>query len=98
MKVWRCISMVLVALFTGSVLAQEDAELKAGDTRTDDKGIEQVYVPAGCFLMGTSEEQMEAVKASKPPSWVGRILPAEQPQHEVCLTSGYWIDTYEVTN
>jgi formylglycine-generating enzyme required for sulfatase activity len=25
-------------------------------------------------------------------------LPSEQPQHEVLLTGGYWIDEYEVTN
>ncbi len=24
--------------------------------------------------------------------------PNEQPQHEVCITHGYWLDTYEVTN
>src|SRR5687767_4977374 len=89
---------VLLMGAAGMALAQDESELKAGDTRTDAKGIEQVYVPAGCFMMGTSDEQMEAVMAEQPPTWVQRILPAEQPQHEVCITKGYWIDKTEVTN
>jgi iron(II)-dependent oxidoreductase len=32
-----------------------------------------------------------------PPSWAKKELESEQPQHEVSLTSGYWIDKYEVT-
>jgi formylglycine-generating enzyme required for sulfatase activity len=48
--------------------------------------------------MGTSEEMASAVLEQGPPDWVRRALPSEQPQHEVQLTSGYWIDQYEVTN
>jgi formylglycine-generating enzyme required for sulfatase activity len=33
-----------------------------------------------------------------PPAWVQREFASEQPQHEVRLTAGYWIDKYEVTN
>jgi formylglycine-generating enzyme required for sulfatase activity len=73
----------------------ENSHLKAGDTRVDDKGIEQVYVPAGCFLMGTREEQAAELE---PPSWARRELQSEQPQHEVCISQDYWIDQYEVTN
>ncbi len=73
-------------------------QFEAGESRVDDKGIEQVYVPPGCFLMGASEEQIEALLAQNPPSWLTGELPLEQPQHEVCLTKGYWIDKYEVTN
>jgi formylglycine-generating enzyme required for sulfatase activity len=48
--------------------------------------------------MGTSEEMARVVVSQKPPSWVEHALPSEQPQHEVRVTSGYWIDRYEVTN
>ncbi|HEX2622413.1 MAG TPA: formylglycine-generating enzyme family protein, partial [Phototrophicaceae bacterium] len=71
---------------------------EAGDTRTDAKGIEQVYVPAGCFMMGTSDTEAEYAKSLNPPGWALGRLASEQPQHQVCLTSGYWIDKYEVTN
>jgi formylglycine-generating enzyme required for sulfatase activity len=69
-----------------------------GQTRLDAKHIEQVWVPAGSFMMGTSEAAAQDVLALKPPYWVRSELPSEQPQHEVRLTSGYWIDKFEVTN
>lgn len=56
--------------------------------RTDEFGVEQVYVPAGCFMMGANPEVDELAGA----------FPAEQPAHETCLTQGYWIDKYEATN
>lgn len=68
----------------------------AGTTRKDAKGIEQVYVPAGCFMMGTVLP--EGLAGLEPPSWAAAALRSEQPAHEVCITKGYWIDKYEVTN
>ncbi|MEP6986816.1 MAG: SUMF1/EgtB/PvdO family nonheme iron enzyme, partial [Chloroflexota bacterium] len=92
--------LIGVLLLTGSyTLAQEATpEPKAGDTRTDAKGISQVYVPSGCFMMGSSDEQIEAAQKLNPPSWTKQTAIYEKPQHEVCLTKGYWIDQYEVTN
>src|SRR5688572_17473437 len=57
-------------------------------TRTDAHGVEQVYVPAGCFMMGSDPEVDDEAGS----------FPAEQPAHETCLTEGYWIDKYEATN
>ena len=65
----------------------------AGDSRTDVFGIEQVWVPPGSFLMGTGD-----TSDLDPPSWAVNELKSEQPQHQVTLTQGYWIDKYEVTN
>jgi formylglycine-generating enzyme required for sulfatase activity len=70
----------------------------AGQIRTDSKGIEQVWVPAGTFMMGTAESAIPELKALNPPRFVLGELASEQPQHEVHLTQGYWIDKYEVTN
>lgn len=64
-----------------------------GETRIDPQGIEQVWVPAGTFLMGTEDDSN-----LNPPAWAERELPSEQPQHEVRLSRGFWIDKYEVTN
>ena len=72
--------------------------LAPGTTRTDARGIEQVWVPAGSFLMGTSDEEAEAVRALDLPRWVEARLFSEQPQHGVRLTAGFWIDRYEVTH
>ncbi len=43
--------------------------------------------------MGTGD-----VSGLNPPNWAAQELKSEQPQHEVSLNSGYWIDKYEVTN
>lgn len=64
-----------------------------GQSRIDQKGIEQVWVPPGSFLMGTGD-----TNSLEPPSWAARELASEGPQHKVEITNGYWIDTYEVTN
>jgi formylglycine-generating enzyme required for sulfatase activity len=72
--------------------------LAAGDSRTDAKAIRQVWVPAGSFLMGTSEQAAQALVGPDIPAWVKKEFPSEQPEHEVHLTHGYWIDQYEVTN
>ena len=59
--------------------------------------IEQVYVPAGTFRMGTDQADIDTLLAAGPPDWVTVALPSEAPAHDVTLTSGYWIDTTEVT-
>lgn len=48
-------------------------------------GVPMVFVPPGCFQMGSREDDPEA-------------KPEEQPEHTVCITQGYWLDQYEVTN
>ncbi len=68
-------------------------------TRLDEKGIEQVWVAAGSFKIGTSEEDAQALLALTPvPGWLQLALDRERPQHEVHILEGYWLDRYEVTN
>ena len=40
----------------------------------------------------------EDISNLNPPVWAERELLSEQPQHEVRLRRGFWIDKYEVTN
>lgn len=89
---------ILLMMASAAVAQEATAEPKAGDTRTDAKGIAQVYVPAGCFMMGSSDEEIEAALKLDVPGWAKATVIYEQPQHEVCLTKGYWIDQSEVTN
>jgi len=70
----------------------------AGQVRTDPFGIEQVWVPAGLFTMGTDAAAIAKLGAQAPPDWVASEFPSEQPQHEVTLTKGFWIDKHEVSN
>jgi formylglycine-generating enzyme required for sulfatase activity len=69
-----------------------------GQVRTDAFGIDQIWVPAGSFTMGTSETDIAKLRARTPPDWVTPALDAEAPAHKVTLTKGYWIDKTEVTN
>ena len=66
--------------------------------RADQKGIEQRWIPSGTFLIGASDSNAADVLSRHPPAWVANELPSEQPRHEVAISKGYWIDTYEVTN
>jgi len=93
----RAPAALLVTLLAGCQ-SMPAATSIAGQTRTDSKGIEQVWVPAGTFQMGTAEASIPALKALNPPKFIVGELASEQPQHEVRLTAGYWIDKYEVTN
>lgn len=69
-----------------------------GQTRVDAFGIEQAWVPAGTFQMGTDAAAIALLSAAGPPDWVASEFPSEGPKHEVRLTTGYWIDRTEVTN
>jgi len=66
---------------------------EAGDRRRDAQSIDEVWVPAGCFTMGT----VITSDLNVPPEFTSELA-SEQPAHQVCLTTGYWIDRYEVTN
>jgi len=96
--------MTLLVLFSAlgvATFAQDATEVPepaSGDVRVDEFGIEQVWVPAGCFMMGTSADEADYALSLDPPAWAQTSLPTEQPQYEVCLSDGYWIDRTEVTN
>lgn len=70
----------------------------AGQVRTDAFGIEQVWVPAGTFTMGTDAAAIAKLVKESPPDWVASEFPSEQPEHPVTLTRGFWIDKHEVRN
>ena len=71
---------------TGPLSAKGNNRLtiEAGRLRTDERGVTQVYTPAGTFQMGSLAQP--------------NIRTDEQPAHEVRLSSGFWLDQYTVTN
>lgn len=73
---------------------------EAGDTRLRGKdGMVEVYIPAGSFMMGSTEEEIDQLVARCEVSgdckraW----LEVEIPQHGVTV-DGFWIDQTEVTH
>ncbi len=74
-----------VSVTTGSP-TPAGLSLTAGVTRTDSLGLAQVWVPAGCFQMGSDPTRDQEARHD------------EQPAHQVCFTSGFWLDQFTVTN
>ena len=76
--------------------------VKVGDTSINPKdGAEMVWVPAGEFTMGSTDEQIDALLKEIPEDsefrkWNKVALDAEKPQRKVDL-DGYWMYKYEVT-
>ncbi|MBM3235344.1 formylglycine-generating enzyme family protein [Candidatus Poribacteria bacterium] len=59
-------------------------------------GAEMILIPAGEFIMGTSDEQIEELLRQFP-DWNREWFADEQPQHSV-IVDGFYIDKYLVTN
>ncbi len=65
-------------------------------------GVQMVLVPAGCFAMGSTDEQLrEAVDSCD--KYYGAFgcqqdFSNEQPSHDVCLRKPFWIDRTAVSN
>ncbi|MFT4606263.1 MAG: sulfatase activating formylglycine-generating enzyme [Rhodothermales bacterium] len=64
----------------------------AGSLRLDRQAIDQVWVPAGEFVMGTAD-----TTGLNPPAWARRVMDSEMPAHPVSITRGFWLDKFEVT-
>ena len=68
-------------------------------------GVEMMLVPAGCFMMGSTEEEIDAAfEVCKSASTKCEVeygwgwFAGEAPRHEICFDEPFWIDRYEVTN
>lgn len=61
-------------------------------------GVPMALVPAGCFMMGSTNEQvnyaMDLFGSGAQRSWFSN----EQPAHRVCFDEPFWIDVMEITN
>ncbi len=72
-------------------------EAQAGDVWVNPKdGMEMVYIPPGEFILGTSDEEIDAWLKEHPAD-KRELFEDEQPQCRVKLP-GYWIGRVEVTN
>ncbi len=97
----RIFSLFLLLIIASGVpdsSGASDRPREAGELRSDTKGVQQVWVAADTFRMGTSGDEAAIVRDQNPPAFVVSELSSEQPKHLVRITRGYWIDKYEVTN
>jgi formylglycine-generating enzyme required for sulfatase activity len=78
--------------------------MQTGTRMVDDKGINMVYVPAGSFLMGSREVDVEAAyqeavaEAPRGAADVNRDGYATAPQHSAAIEKPFWLDLTPVTN
>jgi formylglycine-generating enzyme required for sulfatase activity len=66
-------------------------------------GVKMVLGPAGCFLMGSTDQNIDAVvtvvdSVQGEGEAYRNHIEDEQPQHTQCFDEPFWIDRYEVTN
>jgi formylglycine-generating enzyme required for sulfatase activity len=71
--------------------------------KQDFDGVEMALVPTGCFMMGSSAEDIDdALQLCEDTLEESRCrrdwLEDETPKHEQCFDEPFWIDVTEVTN
>lgn len=90
-NVWRTLASttvlsILILLVGCSIGTANISTPYITKTRMGKGNIPQVFVPAGCFTMGSDPAKDNMARQD------------EQPQHKVCITHDFWIDRDEVTN
>jgi len=60
------------------------------------QGVYMVLVPMGCFMMGSSNE--EIVTLSSQYRNLSAVFSNQEPQTRVCFDAPFWIDKYLITN
>lgn len=67
-------------------------------------GVDMALVPPGCFMLGSSDQQIEDAVKSIPDDqktyfdFRKFFKEREQPQNKVCFDKPFWIDKTDVTN
>lgn len=61
--------------------------------------LEMVYIPAGNFLMGSTEKEIKYLVEKYKEQAIRRADIADEiPQHQVTIKQGFWMGKYEITN
>lgn len=87
--------LALLVLIATVLLAATAPAQHPTERRNDKDGAAMVWVPAGTFVMGSTDEDLTALLAMRP-GLKPAMFADERPRHSVTL-DGFWIYQYEVT-
>ncbi len=74
--------------------AESEKNNPSGEPITNSIGMKLVYIPPGKFVMGSPKSEQEQ---SKKDSRTGGEWAAQEIQHEVAITKGFYLGVYSVT-
>jgi len=84
----------LISIGVSDIQSQDNVETQKLTKIRQKDGMKMVYIPAGTFMMGTSDAQ---IKEMLRPNWKESWFENEKPAHEV-YTDAFYMDEHEVTN
>jgi formylglycine-generating enzyme required for sulfatase activity len=95
-------AVLAIALCWAAVAGAEEKAVQAGQTFRDCSDCpEMVVIPAGSFLMGSSDEEtardVEAVAPKNEVHFAQRYMASEHPQHSVSIEQSFALGKYRVT-
>ena len=86
--------LFLMSIGVPKIQSQDNVETKKLTKIRQKDGMKIVYIPAGTFIMGTSNAQIDEMLRDNP-TW--KRVNDEKPAHEV-YTDAFYMDEHEVTN
>lgn len=60
-------------------------------------GVSMALVPSGCFIMGSTDAHIDYIEEMIDRKVSSSSFRDQQPAHQVCYETPFWIDVYEVT-
>jgi len=86
----------LISIGVLNIQSQDNVKTQKLTKIRQKDGMKMVYIPAGTFMMGTSDAQIKEMLRENP-GWKARRFDNEKPVHEV-YTDAFYMDEHEVTN
>ncbi len=91
----------MAVFLCGAIANAQTATMpKAGESKRLPSGIEVAWIPAGEFMMGSTEDEIDTIvkecyrynKVCKREWWTN-----ESPRHSITIKNGFWLGKYEIT-
>lgn len=90
-------------LYGARIIANDDWTPVTREFDYDGHSVSMVLVPKGCFMMGSTDEQLDYARQVCELHGAAGLCDSdwtenEQPSHRICFNEPFWIDQFEVSN